>query len=198
MVAVKLHAGLVLQAIHYLLGQQTLDQLQRLRGLGGHCIETLMNTFDSANDELPTMFITYTVKSYGPPLAGHKDNHSGMMNPAQMDQFRASMGINAGTEWEPFAGLGDNAAAPLKAFVDASVLVGKGAEPVADTVPAPARLPVPDGAEQSTQAAFGNVLLGLAKSGELLIDRIVTTAPDVNQATNLGAFVNQRGLFRHS
>ena len=37
-VAVKLHAGPVLQAIHYLLGQQTLDQLQRLRGLGGHCI----------------------------------------------------------------------------------------------------------------------------------------------------------------
>jgi pyruvate dehydrogenase E1 component len=59
-------------------------------------------------------------------------------------------------------------------------------------------LPTPDGAEQSTQAAFGNVLLGLAKSGELLGDRIVTTAPDVTQTTNLGAFVNQRGLFRRS
>ena len=34
-VAVKPHAGPVLQAIHYLLGQQTLDQLQRFRGLGG-------------------------------------------------------------------------------------------------------------------------------------------------------------------
>src|SRR5688572_2435500 len=34
-VAVKPHAGPVLHAIHYLLGNQTLDQLQRFRGLGG-------------------------------------------------------------------------------------------------------------------------------------------------------------------
>ena len=175
------------------------DGLAKLMtNLGGHCIETLMDAFDSANDERPTMFIAYTVKGYGLPLAGHKDNHSGMMNPAQMDQFRASMGISEGTEWEPYAGLGDNAATQLKAFVDTSVLAHKAGEAVADAVPVPARLPVPDGAEQSTQAAFGNVLLGLAKSGELLGDRIVTTAPDVTQTTNLGAFVNQRGLFRRS
>ena len=121
-----------------------------------------------------------------------------MMNPAQMDQFRASMWISQGTEWEPFAGMGDNAAAQLKAFVDASVLASKAGEPTAEAVPVPARLPVPEGAQQSTQGAFGNVLLGLAKSGELLGDRIVTTAPDVTQTTNLGAFVNQRGLFRRS
>ena len=60
----------------------------------------------------------------------------------------------------------------------------------------PPRLPVPDGAEQSTQAAFGRILLDLAKSGEPLADRIVTTAPDVTVSTNLGGFVNQRGLFR--
>src|SRR3546814_17211931 len=35
-----------------------------------------------------------------------------------------------------------------------------------------------------------------AKSGDELADRIVTTAPDVTQTTNLGAFVNPRGLFR--
>jgi pyruvate dehydrogenase E1 component len=169
-----------------------------MTNLGGHCIETLMDAFDSADDELPTMFIAYTVKGYGLPLAGHKDNHSGMMNPAQMDQLRASMGIETGSEWERYAGLGDNAAAQLKAFVGASVLAKKGAEPTAAAIPVPAKLPVPDGAEQSTQAAFGNVLLGLAKSGELLGDRIVTTAPDVTQTTNLGAFVNQRGLFRRS
>jgi pyruvate dehydrogenase E1 component len=34
-VAVKPHAGPVLHAIHYLLGNQSLDQLQRFRGLGG-------------------------------------------------------------------------------------------------------------------------------------------------------------------
>ncbi len=169
-----------------------------MTNLGGHCIETLIDAFDSANDERPTMFIAYTVKGYGLPLAGHKDNHSGMMNPPQMDQFRKSMHIAQGEEWEPYGGLGDNAGTRLKAFVDASVLARKAPEPAADLVPVPAHLPTPDGAEQSTQAAFGNVLLGLAKSGELLGDRIVTTAPDVTQTTNLGAFVNQRGLFRRS
>src|SRR5204863_5991756 len=35
-----------------------------------------------------------------------------------------------------------------------------------------------------------------AKSGHPMADRIVTTSPDVTVSTNLGAFVNQRGLFR--
>lgn len=169
-----------------------------MTNLGGHCVETLIDAFDSAQDERPTLFIAYTVKGYGLPLAGHKDNHSGMMNPAQIAQLRASMGIAEGREWEPYGGLGDNQAARLKAFVDASVLAAKPAEPHAPAVPVPARLPVPRGESQSTQAAFGNVLLDLAKSDELLADRIVTTAPDVTQTTNLGAFVNQRGLFRRS
>jgi pyruvate dehydrogenase E1 component len=60
----------------------------------------------------------------------------------------------------------------------------------------PSRLPIPEGKAQSTQAAFGRILLDLAKSGHPLADRIVTTSPDVTVSTNLGAFVNQRGLFR--
>jgi pyruvate dehydrogenase E1 component len=57
-------------------------------------------------------------------------------------------------------------------------------------------IPAPQGEEQSTQAAFGRILLDLAKSGDPLADRIVTTSPDVTVSTNLGAFVNQRGLFK--
>ena len=59
-------------------------------------------------------------------------------------------------------------------------------------------IPTPDGAEQSTQAAFGRILLELAKAGGDLADRIVTTSPDVTVSTNLGAWVNQRGLFRRA
>ena len=169
-----------------------------MTNLGGHCIESLMDAFDSADDERPTLFIAYTVKGYGLPLAGHKDNHSGMMNPAQIDQLRTTMGIEAGEEWEPFAGLGGNMAAKLKNFIGSGVLAAKPAERVADYIPVPARLSVPSGDVQSTQAAFGHVLLDLAKSSEALADRIVTTAPDVTQTTNLGGFVNQRGLFRRS
>ncbi len=169
-----------------------------MTNLGGHCIESLMDAFDSADDERPTLFIAYTVKGYGLPLAGHKDNHSGMMNPAQIEQLRASMGVEVGQEWEPFAGLGGNIAARLKDFVGQSVLAHKPQEPDAPVIAVPERLPVPSGDVQSTQAAFGNVLLDLAKSSETLADRIVTTAPDVTQTTNLGGFVNQRGLFRRS
>ncbi|MEY4619449.1 MAG: hypothetical protein RIS65_621 [Pseudomonadota bacterium] len=169
-----------------------------MTNLGGHCIESLMDAFDSADDERPTLFIAYTVKGYGLPLAGHKDNHSGMMNPAQIEQLRVSMGVDVGQEWEPFAGLGGNIAARLKEFVEQSVLAHKPQEPNAPVIEVPERLPVPSGDVQSTQAAFGNVLLDLAKSSETIADRIVTTAPDVTQTTNLGGFVNQRGLFRRS
>ncbi len=172
-------------------------ELARLMtNLGGHCTETLIEAFDSANDDKPTLFIAYTVKGHSLPLAGHKDNHSGMMNPPQIMEMRDSLGIAEGEEWEPWAGLGDNAATQLKAFVESSALARKSPEPIADAIPVPASLPVPDGEEQSTQAAFGRILLDLAKSGEPMADRIVTTAPDVTQTTNLGAFVNQRGLFR--
>ncbi len=169
-----------------------------MTNLGGHCVESLIDAFDSAQDERPTLFIAYTVKGYGLPLAGHKDNHSGMMNPPQMDRLRTSMGISEGDEWNPYSGLGDNAAARLKAFVETSVLASKPAEPSPIAVTVPARLPVPQGETQSTQAAFGHVMLDLAKSGEELANRIVTTAPDVTQTTNLGGFVNQRGLFRRA
>ena len=166
-----------------------------MTNLGGHCIETLLDAFDSVTDDKPTLFIAYTVKGYGLPLAGHKDNHSGMMNTAQIEGLRAELGIEPGQEWDKWAGLGDNLAARLEALVKDSPIARKAAEHRAPAVPVP-DLPVPEGAVQSTQAAFGKVLYDLAKSDETLADRIVTTAPDVTQTTNLGAFVNQRGLFR--
>ncbi len=169
-----------------------------MTNLGGHCIETLVEAFAAAADERPTLFIAYTIKGYGLPFAGHKDNHAGLMNPRQIEGLRDELGIAPGDEWAPYGGLGDNAAAALDAFVHASPLAMQPRERRAAAVPVPAVLPVPEGAEQSTQAAFGRILLDLAKSGAPLADRIVTTSPDVTVSTNLGAFVNQRGLFRRS
>ena len=167
-----------------------------MTNLGGHCIETLLEAFAAADDETPTLFIAYTIKGFGLPLAGHKDNHSGMMNPAQIAGLRAALGIAEGAEWKPYGGLGDNAAAELKAFVERSAFAARRGEHDAAPVPVPARLPVPNGEEQSTQSAFGRILMDLAVAGNPLGDRIVTTAPDVTQTTNLGGFVNRRGLFR--
>ncbi|KRB86367.1 transketolase [Sphingomonas sp. Root710] len=166
-----------------------------MTNLGGHCIETLLDAFAQADDDKPTMFIAYTVKGYGLPFAGHKDNHSGLMNPSQIDGLRQSLNIPQGDEWEPYGGLGDNLAATLKNFVARSPLAARRSEPTAAPVPVPV-LAVPEGTEQATQPAFGRILFDLAKSGHPLADRVVTTSPDVTVSTGLGAFVNHRGLFR--
>jgi pyruvate dehydrogenase E1 component len=163
--------------------------------LGGHCVETLAEAFAGAQDERPTLFIAYTIKGYGLPFAGHKDNHAGLMTEGQIDELRRRLGIADGAEWEPWGGLGDNVAEQLRSLVAAAPFARKKGDVRRTPTPVPA-LPVPGGAEQSTQAAFGKILLELAKSGCPLADRIVTTSPDVTVSTNLGAWVNQRGLFR--
>jgi pyruvate dehydrogenase E1 component len=105
------------------------------------------------------------------------------------------MGIGEGEEWEPYGGLGGNAAQAARALVENSPIARAKRQRPWNVVEVPAIAP-PAGEEQSTQAAFGRILLDLAKTGGPLADRIVTTSPDVTVSTNLGAWVNQRGLFR--
>jgi pyruvate dehydrogenase E1 component len=167
-----------------------------MTNLGGHCMATILETFAQATDDTPTCFIAYTVKGFGLPFAGHKDNHAGLMNPGQVEALRDQMGITEGDEWTPWSGLGDNARATVRKFVDSSPLHQKVANRAFAAVPVPDRFLTPEGEEQSTQTAFGKILLDLAKSGHQLADHIVTTSPDVTVSTNLGAWVNQRGLFR--
>jgi pyruvate dehydrogenase E1 component len=47
----------------------------------------------------------------------------------------------------------------------------------------------------STQEGFGKILADLARDGGALADAIVTTSPDVTVSTNLGGWVNRRGVF---
>jgi pyruvate dehydrogenase E1 component len=163
--------------------------------LGGHCMETLVEAFDAAQDDIPTLFIAWTIKGFGLPFAGHKDNHAGLMNPTQLAALRNSMGVREGQEWKPLEGVGDNARTGIEALLDRSRIAREKRARSFGTTAVPA-IPAPAGDEQSTQAAFGRILLDLSKAGGDLADRIVTTSPDVTVSTNLGAWVNQRGLFR--
>ena len=88
--------------------------------LGGHCMETLVEAFDAAQDDVPTLFIAWTIKGYGLPFAGHKDNHAGLMNPTQMAALRDAMGVREGQEWEPLEGVGDNARPGVEALIERS------------------------------------------------------------------------------
>ncbi len=88
------------------------DELAALMtNLGGHDIETLIETFRAAaaDGDQPTCFIAYTIKGMGLPFAGHKDNHAGLMSKEQMEAFRAAMQIRPGHEWDKFEGLDCNA-----------------------------------------------------------------------------------------
>ncbi len=76
-----------------------------MTNLGGHDLPTLTEAFDRIDHDRPVLFITYTIKGYGLPLAGHKDNHAGLMTPAQMDVFRTAMKVRPGHEWDPHEGL---------------------------------------------------------------------------------------------
>ena len=50
-------------------------------------------------------FIAYTIKGFGLPLAGHKDNHAGLMTPTQMEALPGSREASApGHEWDRFEG----------------------------------------------------------------------------------------------
>jgi pyruvate dehydrogenase E1 component len=170
--------------------------LQRLMtNLAGHDMESVLDAFHAVADDRPTCFIAYTIKGYGLPFAGHKDNHAGLMNLDQMASFRRNMGVAEGVEWDRFAGL-DLPAERLSDFLASAPLARTdrrwhGAAPV----PVPPRLPTPRGARLSTQEAFGRILGDIAARDGALADRIVTTSPDVTVSTNLGPWVNRRGIF---
>ncbi|GER07385.1 pyruvate dehydrogenase E1 component [Iodidimonas muriae] len=164
--------------------------------LAGHDLALLQETFQGITDDRPHCFIIYTIKGYGLPFKGHKDNHAGLMNPAQMAEFRALNGIADGEEWDRFAGLDETTATALQAFLDEVPFKESGPRRhQAARFDVPADFPCPGGAEQATQVAFGKILNDLGRTDSALADHIVTTSPDVTTSTNLGGWVNQRGLF---
>jgi pyruvate dehydrogenase E1 component len=168
-----------------------------MTNLGGHDLPSLTDAFAAARShDRPTLFLCYTIKGCGLPLAGHKDNHAGLMTPAQMDVFRAAAGVREGREWDKWEG----AAQPevLERTVrDAPFFATGTRRLMAAAVPIPPRLPPIDsrGKPISTQMGFGQILHEIAREDGALARHIVTTAPDVTVSTNLGPWVNRRGLF---
>src|ERR1035438_9424673 len=89
-----------------LIGKRSDDELAALmNNLAGHDLPSLLEAFHNADSDKPTCFICYTVKGFGLPMAGHKDNHAGLMTPTQMETFRKAMDIRPGFEWDRFEGL---------------------------------------------------------------------------------------------
>ena len=167
--------------------------LELMANLGGHCIHTLCDAFKNIKDDKPTAFIAYTIKGWGTPLAGHKDNHAGLMTKAQMETFKAKLGILNGNEWNsfsdeketieldqyiknlPFQKAGHRRFKSKKIEVDSNISITE--------------------TSISTQNAFGKILDQYAKNNTDFSKRIITTSPDVSVSTNLGPWINRKGLF---
>lgn len=173
------------------------EELVRLMtNLGGHDLPSLLQAFESARaHDRPVCFIAYTIKGFGLPLAGHKDNHAGLMTPDQIAALRAQLGVRAGHEWEPFEGL-SQPHEQLRTFISEAPFNSKGRRRYeASRIATPAELPVPAQLSMSTQQGFGLLMHEIAKQDTDLARRIVTASPDVTVSTNLGGWVNRRGLF---
>ena len=183
--------------ISHLIDKRSDDEfLELMANLGGHCVPTLCETFENIKDDKPTAFIAYTIKGWGTPLAGHKDNHAGLMTKAQMDSFKIKFGINDGDEWNrfsdekeynkldeylknlPFQKAGHRKYKSQKISVDENIFIKE--------------------TKISTQNAFGKILDQYANNDTEFSNRIVTTSPDVSVSTNLGPWINKKGLFNRN
>ncbi len=164
-----------------------------MENLGGNCVGTMAETFAAIDHDRPTCFLAYTVKGWGTPIAGHKDNHGGLMNKTQFAEWQAHMDVAKGEEWDPMATVKDQKA--LREFLSQVPFFAKGIRRYHD-----AKLDVPaigigTSREISTQMAFGKILDDLSKGDSDLAARIVTTSPDVTGTTGLASWVNRRKLF---
>ena len=168
-----------------------------MTNLAGHDLFSLEEAFSKyENNSKPTCFICYTVKGFGLPLAGHKDNHSGIMNLDQFKSYQKRMNVKEGKEWDKTEGL-KATLSQFEKFISANVFsYSKNSRVMEDE-----RVIIPSIGEVnfnkniSTQEVFGKLLNELGKNNDDNIKRIVTTSPDVTVSTNLGGWVNQKNIF---
>nr|WP_085910072.1 transketolase [Kiloniella majae] len=180
-----------------LINKRSDDELAELmENLGGNCVQTMAETFDAIDHDRPVCFLAYTIKGWGTPIAGHKDNHGGLMNKPQMAEWQNHMGVPEGQEWEKFVAVSD--VKGLQSFLDQTPFFAKGKRRYSDEIVEVPKIELASDREISTQMGFGKILDDLSKGSSELAQRIVTTSPDVTGTTNLGPWVNRRKLFARS
>ena len=167
-----------------------------MTNLAGHDMESVLEAYKKAADsDAPTCIIAYTIKGYGLPMAGHKDNHAGLMSLEQMEEFKTQCRIAKGEEWGHFSGFPDEEE-KLAEFIKAAPFYSKAPRqywPAA--VEVPPRLGFRKSKITSTQESFGRILNEIGRESGEFAKRLVSTSPDVTVSTNLGPWVNRKQIF---
>jgi pyruvate dehydrogenase E1 component len=165
-----------------------------MANLGGHCLPTIIDEFTKIKHDQPVCFIAYTVKGWGLPLAGHKDNHAGILTQEQIIELRNQHGIREGFEWEPYEGL-DPIKSKIKNIIKNAPFNDKrNRRYKAEQIPIDI-IPKIKGKTLSTQEGFGKILNEIGRTETAMSDRIITMSPDVTVSTNMGSWVNRKNLF---
>src|SRR5260370_27101981 len=150
-----------------------------MNNLAGHDLPSLMEAFEAVDHDRPVCFICYTIKGVGLPFAGHKDNHAGLMTPAQMEKFRAAMAVRPGHEWDKFEGLG-LPPETIEAFLARVPFAADGPRRLkAPPLAVPEELPVAIQPVMATQTGFSAILNELGLPRVPLPQPLVTAPPDV-------------------
>ena len=160
--------------------------------LGGHDLASMLAAYaacDAVRDR-PSVIFAYTVKGWGLPIAGNPRNHSALLLPTQIGEFRDSLGLTEQTEWDRFDA---STAAGILCSQRREALRREPRTPAAP-VTVPAATGSPGTRPVSTQETFGRTLVGLSRD-EALAPYLVMSAPDVATSTNLAGFINRVGVF---
>lgn len=171
------------------------ELLALMSNLAGHDIPTLIDAFSNINDDRPKCFLIYTIKGFGLPFQGHKDNHAGLMTPTQMAGWQEKIGIRAGHEWDRFESLGQDSKFVEDLVKQRASILLENRRLKSKKIEVPSQLAYRSEKRMSTQQGFGFILQDIGKSDHILADHIVTCSPDVTVSTNLGPWINRRGLF---
>jgi pyruvate dehydrogenase E1 component len=135
------------------------------------------------------VIFAYTIKGYGLEIAGRPQNHSALLDAAQVDALRASVGLTPETEWDRF-----ESGPEAELLGAAAERLERPADGQAGSTPVPETLRTSAAGTVSTQAAFGRQLLDLSRHEEIA-GRVVTVSPDVSVSTNLGGWINKAGVW---
>jgi pyruvate dehydrogenase E1 component len=164
-----------------------------MENLGGNCVETMAKEFAEINHNRPVCFLAYTIKGWGTPIAGHKDNHGGLMTPNQMQKWQSSMGIRGGREWDRLEAVADKAG--FQRWLDQVPFFQSKNRRFDDVIFRVPSLALDKSKSASTQASFGKILDIIARGDDEIAERIVTLSPDVSGTTSLGSWINRKKLF---